>query len=52
MGVTNETMFIRKINRQYRRDFYADFECEGCGYIEKIIPAMMMPTTTRMWFPH
>lgn len=28
-------MFIRKISRQYRRDFYADFECENCGYIEK-----------------
>ena len=28
-------MFIREIKRQYRRDFYADFECESCGYIER-----------------
>lgn len=28
-------MFIREIKRQHRRDFMADFECEGCGYIEK-----------------
>lgn len=28
-------MFIRKINSQHRRDFRADFECEGCGYIDK-----------------
>lgn len=31
-------MFIREIKRQYRRDFYADFECEGCGYIERDHP--------------
>ena len=31
-------MFIREIKRQHRRDFYADFECENCGYIEKDHP--------------
>lgn len=31
-------MFIRQIKHQYRRDFYADFECEKCGYIEKDHP--------------
>jgi predicted RNA-binding Zn-ribbon protein involved in translation (DUF1610 family) len=25
---------IKKINRQNRRDFYADFECEHCGFIQ------------------
>ena len=28
-------MKIKTINRQHRRDFYADYECEGCGRIEK-----------------
>ena len=28
-------MRIKQINRQHRRDFYADYECENCGYIEK-----------------
>lgn len=28
-------MRIIKINHQHRRDFRADFECEGCGHIEK-----------------
>ena len=28
-------MKIITINRQNRRDFWADFECEGCGHIEK-----------------
>ena len=27
-------MKIAKITHQNRRDFKADFECEGCGYIE------------------
>ena len=27
-------MKIKKINRQHRRDFYADYECEHCGNIE------------------
>ena len=27
-------MKIKKIHRQYRRDFWADYECEHCGYIE------------------
>ena len=29
------TMRIKQINSQHRRDFYADYECENCGYIEK-----------------
>jgi predicted RNA-binding Zn-ribbon protein involved in translation (DUF1610 family) len=50
------TMKIKKINSQHRRDFHADFECEGCGYIEKnkygyddfhfhnnVIPSMICP---------
>jgi len=28
-------MKIKKINSQYRRDFYADMECEHCGNVEK-----------------
>ncbi len=28
-------MKIIKFISQYRRDFRADFQCEGCGYIEK-----------------
>lgn len=28
-------MHIKQINYQNRRDFWADFECEGCGFIEK-----------------
>ena len=28
-------MKIKKINSQSRRDFWADFECEHCGHIEK-----------------
>ena len=28
-------MKIRKMLNQYRRDFYADYECESCGYIER-----------------
>ena len=28
-------MKIKNINSQYRRDFYADYECEHCGHIEK-----------------
>ena len=28
-------MKIKKITSQHRRDFYADYECEGCGNIEK-----------------
>ena len=27
-------MHIKKILRQDRRDFYADYECEHCGYID------------------
>lgn len=27
-------MKIKKINNQIRRDFWADMECEHCGYIE------------------
>ena len=26
-------MKIVEITYQYRRDFYADFECEGCGHV-------------------
>ena len=26
-------MKIKKINSQHRRDFWADMECEHCGYI-------------------
>lgn len=26
-------MRIKKILNQYRRDFYADYECEHCGHI-------------------
>ena len=28
-------MKIRQINDQIRRDFWADYECEHCGHIEK-----------------
>lgn len=28
-------MKIKQINYQNRRDFYADYECEGCGHVEK-----------------
>lgn len=28
-------MKIKRIINQNRRDFYADYECEGCGFIEK-----------------
>ena len=28
-------MKIEKITRQHRRDFRADFVCEGCGAVEK-----------------
>ena len=28
-------MKIKTINSQHRRDFCADYECEGCGHIEK-----------------
>ena len=28
-------MRIKQINSQHRRDFWADYECEHCGYIEK-----------------
>lgn len=28
-------MKIKKINSRSRRDFYADYECEGCGFIDK-----------------
>ena len=28
-------MFIRKIIQQHRRDFTAEYECEGCGAVEK-----------------
>lgn len=28
-------MRIIKITYQYRRDFRADFECEGCGHVER-----------------
>jgi hypothetical protein len=28
-------MKILKITNQIRRDFWADMECEHCGYIEK-----------------
>ena len=28
-------MKIKKINSQSRRDFYADMECEHCGYISE-----------------
>jgi len=28
-------MKIKTINSQSRRDFYADYECEHCGYIDK-----------------
>ena len=51
-----ETMKIKTINRQHRRDFYADYECEGCGHTEKnqpgyddanfhqnVIPTMICP---------
>jgi predicted RNA-binding Zn-ribbon protein involved in translation (DUF1610 family) len=50
-------MKIKRIIRQYRRDFYADYECEGCGHItqnksgyddanfhENVIPAMKCPS--------
>ncbi len=28
-------MRIKKMLSQHRRDFWADFECEGCGNVEK-----------------
>jgi len=28
-------MKIKQINSQSRRDFYADYECEHCGNVEK-----------------
>jgi len=28
-------MKIIKINSQNRRDFYADYECENCGHVDK-----------------
>lgn len=28
-------MKIKTIRSQIRRDFYADYECEHCGHIEK-----------------
>lgn len=28
-------MRIKTIRNQYRRDFYADYECEHCGHIIK-----------------
>jgi len=28
-------MKIKKFNSQSRRDFWADYECEHCGHIEK-----------------
>ena len=31
-------MKIKTINDQHRRDFYADYECEGCGHVEKNRP--------------
>ena len=31
-------MKIKRITSRHRRDFYADYECEHCGYIEKDIP--------------
>lgn len=49
-------MRIKRILKQYRRDFYADFECENCGFIlenyrgyddnnfhQKVIPNMKCP---------
>ncbi len=27
-------MKIKRILNQYRRDFYADYECESCGHID------------------
>lgn len=31
-------MKIKTINTQSRRDFYADYECEHCGWINKDAP--------------
>lgn len=28
-------MKIKSILSQYRRDFYADYECEGCGHLKR-----------------
>lgn len=28
-------MRIKRIISQIRRDFYADYECEHCGYVDK-----------------
>lgn len=28
-------MRIKKIISQHRRDFYADYECEHCGYLDR-----------------
>lgn len=49
-------MKIKTINKQYGRAFYADYECENCGYIERdkygydveyfhkyVIPRMVCP---------
>ena len=48
-------MLIKKILHQNRRDFKAEFECEGCGEVvtkwgyddSNYHPA----TTTKMWSP-
>ncbi len=31
-------MKIKQINSQYRRHFWADYECEHCGYIDRDQP--------------
>ncbi len=31
-------MKLLKINSQYRRDFYGDYECEFCGHTKKDHP--------------
>lgn len=49
-------MKIKKINNQDRRDFWADYECEHCGYVklnasgyddahfhQNVIPEMVCP---------
>ncbi len=28
-------MKIKRIISQYRRDFYADYECEHCGFVDE-----------------
>lgn len=53
-------MKIIKIISRYRRDFWADFQCEHCGYIEEnksgyddsffhnnVIPNMKCPTCNK-----